>query len=344
MRKLRKLSAILISMLLILAVVSGCASKTAREDGMVQYTTAGATKGYSTDSDVGGYGIIAYDSAPAEKRVVETYAENSGSAASGYTVNVDLNRSLDILAQRKLIRNANISIEVGDFYKEYGNIQSMINGIGFVQEITTSRQYYDYKGERRSRIIGNITLRVDAKQFDAILNGIKGLGEITDDRIYSTDITDQFYDTEGRLKILRIEYEFLEEYMMSLKDPDSIFKTRMRMTELQTEIERLTGTLNKWTDLVELSTIYIQMTEKYPEDMKGRTSYWERLGDTIKNSLTGIVDALGDLLIFIIEAIPTLVILAIIGFIGWRIVRRFIRKRHEAHEPVKRDRTGNEPM
>ena len=116
-------------------------------------------------------------------------------------------------------------------------------------------------GERRSRITGDITIRVDARHFDNILNDVKGLGEVIDDRIYSTDVTDQFFDTEGRLRILKIEYEYLEEYMRSLKDPDSIFKTRMRMTELQTEIERLTGTLNKWSDLVELSTIYIQLEE-----------------------------------------------------------------------------------
>src|SRR5690606_36967742 len=103
---------------------------------------------------------------------------------------------------------------------------------------------------------------VDARHFDNILNDVKGLGEVIDDRIYSTDVTDQFFDTEGRLRILKIEYEYLEEYMRSLKDPDSIFKTRMRMTELQTEIERLTGTLNKWSDLVELSTIYIRLEEK----------------------------------------------------------------------------------
>ena len=65
------------------------------------------------------------------------------------------------------------------------------------------------------------------------------------------------------------------------------------------------------------------MTEKYPEDMgKNKNTYWDRLKNAVQNSLTGIVDALGDLVIFVIEAIPTLVILALLGFIGWRLIKR----------------------
>jgi hypothetical protein len=230
----------------------------------------------------------------------ESAGPASGIVATGYD---GKSANLDILAQRKVIRNANLKLEVDEFYTSYGNLQSMITGIGFIQESNIHRDYYTFEGERRSRITGDITIRVDARHFDNILNDVKGLGEVIDDRIYSTDVTDQFFDTEGRLRILKIEYEYLEEYMRSLKDPDSIFKTRMRMTELQTEIERLTGTLNKWSDLVELSTIYIRLEEKYPEEMtlKKTNTYWDRLKNSIKNSLTGIVDAFGDLVIEYIQ-------------------------------------------
>jgi len=340
MKNLKKALTAALAILIVLTVLTGCSSKMAKDQAT---TTAGYSpmETYATTSK-SSYNSVDLTFSEDSSREIgydgpqksSDEAAQSGITGTGYTANTGT--SFDILAQRKIIRNANISLEVDDFYKQYGNIQSMIAGIGYVQEINTSRQYYYYKDEQKSRITGNITIRVDAKQFDNIVNGIKGLGEITDDRIYSNDITDQFFDTEGRLKILKIEYEFLEEYMMSLKDPDSIFKTRMRMTDLQTEIERLSGTLNKWSDLVELSTIYIQMTEKYPEDMgKNKNTYWDRLKNAVQNSLTGIVDALGDLVIFVIEAIPTLVILALLGFIGWRLIKRFILNKH--NEPVSRE-------
>ena len=341
MKNLKKTLTVGLAILIVLTVLTGCGSKMARDqvyETTVSTSAPMATYASSKDSSRGF--DVSFSENSTEKSISESSPQigaQSGIAGTGYTgSNVNTSTTFDILAQRKIIRNANISIEVDDFYKQYGNIQAMIGGIGYVQEINTSRQYYNYKDEQKSRIVGNITIRVDAKQFDSIVNGVKGLGEITDDRIYSNDITDQFFDTEGRLKILKIEYEFLEEYMISLKDPDSIFKTRMRMTDLQTEIERLSGTLNKWSDLVELSTIYIQMTEKYPDEMgKNNNTYWNRLKNAVQNSLTGIVDALGDLVIFIIEAIPTLVILAIVGFVGWRIAKRYMRKKQK--EPVNKE-------
>lgn len=334
MKNSRKTLSVVLAIFFILTAVAGCSSTVRNE--MAIETTTGSTNKNSMDAP-GSYKDGTNSSAPESSsgefnkgslQAGTGDESHTGITGTGYSgSNANTKTSLDILAHRKIIRNANISLGVDDFYKEYGNIQSMISGIGYVQEINTGRQYYNYKDERNSRIVGNIVIRVDARQFDNILNGIKGLGEITEDRIYTTDITDQFFDTEGRLKILRVEYDFLEEYMISLKDPDSIFKTRMRMTDLLTEIERLSGTLNKWSDLVELSTIYIQMTEKYPEDMgKNVNTYWDRLKNSVKNSLTGIVDALGDLVIFVIEAIPTLVVLAIIGYVGWLIGKRVFRK------------------
>jgi len=353
MNRKKNILAIILAALLISGATAGCASKkslTRDEYDVAPATTAASYSGGNVKvqfSDSAGStdnsdSFTAASTAAGE--VLEKSASDqaqgirgTGYDSSGTTSSTATGTSLDILAQRKVIRNANLSIEVDNFYNSYGNLQAMLTGIGFVQESNIHRDFYTWEGEQKARISGNITIRVDARHFDNILNDIKGLGEVIDDRIYSTDVTDQFFDTEGRLKILKIEYDYLEEYMRSLKDPDSIFKTRMRMTELQTEIERLTGTLNKWSDLVELSTIYIQMTEKYPEEVTGTktNTYWDRLKNSIKNSLTGIVDALGDLVIFIIEAIPTLVILGLLALIGFRLYKKYIRKKRSIPPEIK---------
>ena len=54
---------------------------------------------------------------------------------------------------------------------------------------------------------------------------------------------------------------------------------------------------------------------------------WDCLGNSVKNMLTGVVEALGNLVIFIIEAIPTLVVLGILFLIGLRIYRKHIKKK-----------------
>lgn len=342
MKAKKKRIPVLLTALLVLTLLVGCsAGKTSdNRDAPAQAPMEPAMyqqKGEVTSNSTANYDVNAYSGgqapeAPAPGGIIATGMDQTTATATGSGT------ALDILAQRKVIRNANLNIEVDDFYSTYGNLQAMLTGIGYVSETNIHRDFYYFEEERRTRVTGNITLRIDASRFDDILNDLKGLGEVIDDQIYSTDVTDQFYDTEGRLKILKIEYTYLEEYMKTLKDPDSIFKTRMRMTELQTEIERLTGTLNKWTDLVELSTIYIKMTEKYPEEMTNtKETYWDRLNESLGNSLTGIVEALGNVLIFIIDAIPTLVVLGLIGLIGFWIVKRFILKRKASPPEVKKE-------
>jgi len=340
MNGIKKVFVAIMALVVVLSTITGCSSRKNTQTAASSYSAEAPMAGaYKNDGSVAvrftenvNKSEAAYygNSAESEKSTVVAQ-DVQGIVGTGFTGtssgSTGTGTSLDILAQRKVIRNANLSVEVDDFYVAYGNLQAMITGIGYISESNIHRDFYTYENERRSRVTGEITIRVDARHFDTILNDVKGLGEVIDDRIYSTDVTDQYFDTEGRLKVLKIEYEYLEEYMRSLTKPEDIFKTRTRMTELQTEIERLTGTLNKWNDLVELSTIYVRMTEKYPDEMtkSQRNTYWSRVENAFNRSITGIIDALGDLLIFIIQAIPVLLVLILAGWIVYRFAKKIIK-------------------
>lgn len=339
MVRTKKFLVVFIIVILLLCTITGCASQNKME-------TSGATAASPKSSSIDDVALafnenvsneVAYGQYEKGGQIDESAKGIVGTGYSGASVSdTAQSATLDILSQRKVIRNANIAMEVEDFYAAYGNLQSMIKGIGYVSESNIHRDFYIYENERKTRVTGDITLRIDARHFDNILSDIKGLGEVIDDRIYSNDVTDQYFDTEGRLKMLKIEYEYYEEYMRLLTKPEDVFKTRTRMTELQTEIERLTGTLNKWNDLVQLSTIYISMTEKYPDEMTRtqNNTYWDRMANAFNRSVTGVVNALGDLLIFIIEAVPTLVVLAFFAWVAYRIVKMLIEKK-KSNTPVK---------
>lgn len=353
MNGIKKVFIALMAIIVVLSTAAGCAAKkdtqtkTSSMPAVAPMASVKSNEGVSVKFNEGfaGREDVLTESAEESKAVADAAQGIVGTGFSPATsANTGSNATLDILAQRKVIRNANLSIEVEDFYTAYGNLQAMINGIGYISDSNIHREFYTYENERKSRVTGEITIRVDARRFDYILNDLKGLGDVIDDRIYSTDVTDQYFDTEGRLKVLKIEYEYLEEYMRSLTKPEDIFKTRTRMTELQTEIERLTGTLNKWNNLVELSTIYVRMTEKYPDEMvkKQGYTYWNRIEDAFNRSITGVINALGNLLIFIIQAIPTLVLLGLFGWIAYRIYKKFIKKRNTESPGEKAQNSGTE--
>lgn len=272
---------------------------------------------------------------PAESKS-DTAAESL--AGTGNTIK---NVSNAILAERKIIRSANLTIEVENFDEASNNIDSIILGIGIVQEsnISTEKVYVNDKLKLIKK--GTIVLRVNKDKFDSVVNNLKGIGEVYNQAINGQDVTDRYVDTESRLRLLKLEQSRLEAYLVKLEDLDKIFRTESRLTEIRQEIESLTGNLNKISSLVELSTITITMNEKYPDSgQKPKpVTYGQKLLDNLKSSLEGVVSFLGELLIIIVAAIPVLILLGLFVLLGVFIYRRIPKNPKEAVTVAKKNST-----
>lgn len=260
----------------------------------------------------------------------ESYSDQKTATAltgSGTSNSSSINTIID---QRKIIRNANISIEVENFDKAYGMIEYIISDIGYVQEtkISTRKHYVDSKEVLVPS--GVIVIRVDAEKFNIVLKDLKGLGTTLDENIKTEDVTDKFFDIDSRLRLLKYEQNRLEEYLNKITDPDTIFKTESRLTDIRHEIEGLTGTLNKLGNLVKLSTITINMNEKIPETQEKvikKESYWSKLSHNFFESLQGVINLCADLLIFLAAAFPVLVFLGIITLLIVLAYRKFFKNK-----------------
>lgn len=261
------------------------------------------------------------ESAPAENADNSTALTGTGEASR--VINNP------IINQRKIIRNANITVEVDNFDTAYGKIEYIISNIGYVQESKINKTKHYVNGKEVLVTSGVIIIRVDAEKFNGVLKDIKGLGLLTDENIKTDDVTSQFFDVESRLRLVKYEESRLEEYLKKIEDPDTIFKTESRLTDIRHEIEQLTGTLNKLSDLVKLSTITINMNEKLPESLTKpvETSYLGKLKNNFLESLNGVVEFLGELLLFIVASLPTLFILGIIAFAAYSVYKKFFRNK-----------------
>lgn len=235
-----------------------------------------------------------------------------------------------ILEERKIIRNAHITLEVEDFEKAYSKIEYLISNIGFIQESRISKEKYYINSEEILLTSGVIIVRVEAGKFSTILKDIKGLGLLLEENIKSDDVTEKFFDVESRLRLVRYQESRLEEYLKKIEDPDIIFKTEEQLTNIRHEIETLTGTLNKLSDLVELSTITINMDEKLPDvekPEKEEESYLGKLKEAFLESFEDVIDFCAGFIIGVVAALPTLFLLGIIFIIVILIYKRFIKKK-----------------
>ena len=319
----RKLLVVLLVAALVVSTAAGCASK--KENSAMdtaapshQSTSAGGSSSVRGDyntAEVPSEGVTAVD--------VEFEKADSLTGIGNLTDDI----TNPILDERKIIRSANLTIEVENFDTAFSSIETIITGIGFVQEtnINTDRVYDN--GEVKFYRSGTIVLRVDRSRFDSVLNKLRGIGDVYNYTTTGEDVTEQYYDIESRLRLLKLEQEKIEAYLAKLSDLDDIFKAESKLTEIRYQIESLTGKLNKLSSLVDLSTITINLHEKRPGTEVKPLTYGEKLLESLKESLLNVVKFLGDLLLFIVSALPALILLGLLILIVVTIYKRITRNR-----------------
>lgn len=333
----KRIIGVILLIALMLSVFAGCGSSR-KETAAADMAPSAASKAmdegiYFSEHQENGYKTEEAES-PSESGYDDADSLAGGGRLTGDVSNV-------ILAERKIIRSANLTIEVEDFDTALGSIESIILGIGFIQDrsVRSTPVYVD--GERILLKEGTIVLRVDKNEFDSVIRKLKGIGEVLDDTANGKDVTDQYIDLEARIRLLRIEQAKLEEYLQRLDDIDQIFRAESKLTEILYEIERLTGNLNKLSSLVDLSTITINMNEKRPGYEPKKETYGDKLLNSLKDSLLQVVEFLGDLLVFIVAAIPVLIVLGLFILLGVFIFKRIPKKRSKETAVTKSDNDVN---
>jgi hypothetical protein len=99
-----------------------------------------------------------------------------------------------------------------------------------------------------------ITIRVPRERFDEAIKKVEGTGDVIHRDISAQDVTDEFLDTEVRLKNARAMRDRLQQLLerATVKDALEIEKELGRITQ---EIEQMEGRLKVLKDKIAYSTI-----------------------------------------------------------------------------------------
>jgi len=324
----KRILCLLLAVLFAAALFAGCASSKRTEQAAETRTMA--ESGWNSGGE-------AYDrlegpksekkSISGEQKVEADKAANATAVTgSGYKGQTAYNA---VLAERKIIRKANVTIEVDNFDEAYSRLNTIILGIGFVAEsnINTDRVYVNKEQKLIKR--GTIVIRVDRAKFDKVFADVKGLGLVLYENCGTEDVTEKYFDVESRLNLLRLEEERVMQYLRKLEDPDAIFKAESRLTNIRHEIESLTVTLRKLDDLVDLSTITINMNEKLPDSEPVEpikpVPYGERLLKNFIDSMKGAVNFCGEFIIIIVQVLPSLILIGLFIMLALFIYRKIAK-------------------
>ena len=229
----------------------------------------------------------------------------------------------------KIIYAADVTVETTTFDESVAGVNELVERYdGWIESssISGSNFYQKSKGTASTRD-ASFTLRIPSRRFNEMMESLSALGNVPYSHIYTENVTSRYVDTQARLKAYTTQEARLLEMMELAETVEDVIIIEDRLTELRYQIESLQSTLNNWDRRVSYSTITLTVKEvrEYTPEIKEEPSYWEELKEAVKEGFENAGQILKDLLVFLIEILPVLIILIpVIWLLVW-IVKKVFR-------------------
>ncbi|MDH4188550.1 MAG: DUF4349 domain-containing protein, partial [Nitrospira sp.] len=103
---------------------------------------------------------------------------------------------------------------------------------------------------------------IPAKELEAAMNAIAGLGHERSRSIDATDVTEEFVDKEAELANLMALRERMRELLSKTAKVEEILKVEEELNRIQTRIDSITGRLKSLKGKIDYSRLKVEMSEK----------------------------------------------------------------------------------
>lgn len=229
-------------------------------------------------------------------------------------------------AGRKIINNAELSLNVENFDESFNAIQQVVEKTsGFIQSSNSYVSRSNVGEDGKDYKEGHVALRIPGSEFYRALNEIEQLGKTMNKSVYGNDVTKQYMDMEARLKSKEVQEERLLDILSKATKVEDILRIENELNRVRTEIEMYVSQLRDWDNLVQYSTINVFIKEVEPKDKQVSPPKMGNLWDRVKKGFivttNGILDIAEAFIVGIGFAFPVIII-AGAGYLAWRGFRK----------------------
>jgi hypothetical protein len=212
--------------------------------------------------------------------------------------------------ERKIIQNANLDIKVEDVSQTVDRITALCTENGGYT--VNSRLYRDDQ-----RVSSQLSIKVPQEKLNDIISSISQLGEVTDKVISTRDVTEEYYDAEARLKVLKAKEERLVGLLGKAASINDIISIENELGKTRAEIEVLAGRLKYLANATEYSLIEIELVQAVPGAVKAPQG-------TMGKAMQGLVSSVNGLINFASHSVVALFIIlpwALVLFLAFLLLR-----------------------
>jgi len=217
-----------------------------------------------------------------------------------------------VTAERKLIRNGDLSFETSDVTKAKASIETICKELNAYISNESQNNFEE-------RLQHNQVIRVPAEKFDVLLQKLEALAvKVESKNINTQDVTEEFIDVETRLKTKKELENRYHEILKQAKTVSDIVSIESQIASVRSEIESMEGRLTYLKNQVSFSTLHVSYYQIIGTDFGFATKFVRALAQGWDNLLT--------FLIGLVNLWPFLLLI-----IGISLVISRWRKRKRAH-------------
>jgi hypothetical protein len=232
--------------------------------------------------------------------------------------------------ERKVIKNASLTVVVADPVKSMDEISKMAEQMG---GYVVSLNAYQTDGPNNVTVPeGNISIRVPAEKLDEALTLIKENSvEVRSASVSGQDVTDQYVDLQSRLSAKLATEKKLLEFLEQAETTEDALAVYAQLQIIESDIEVLKGQIKYIDQSAALSSISVTLIAEagtQPIEIGG----WELKGtanEAVQDLIQFTQNFTQSLIRLFLYILPALVLLAIpvyLIFLGGRAVYRRVRK------------------
>lgn len=244
-----------------------------------------------------------------------TYGEKGSVMGDGFVVNEStedsstttaLEEDAGVSTNRKIIERVHISVQTKEFDALIEKLNAEISTIGgYVENSSISGNGY---GDVSGRY-ADFTVRIPADASDAFSAFVSENSTVTNKEVETEDVTLSYVDMESRVSALETEKATLERLLAEAGTMADVISIQDRLTEVIYEIESVKSKLRTYDNLIEYTTVTIQISEVERVDVVEKQTVWEEIKTNLVENFENVGHGFERFFVFIVSSIPYLLVI-----------------------------------
>ena len=224
-------------------------------------------------------------------------------------------------SEAKITRTADMDLETTDFDGAVEALAALTGELGGYYEASR----LDNDGGRSA----SYTVRVPSENFRAFLDRVGGVCHVLSVSESADDVSEAYYDTEGRLKTQQAKLDRLRELLAQAEDMEDMIALESAIADAEREIDYLSGTLKHYDTQVDLASIsiYLRAVSRLSDVPEPEQSFGQRVAASFKAGLGSFAQWAEDLLVGLAYSWEWLLLALIILIAAMLLVRHMVKKR-----------------